>query len=104
MQFQIERIYLTADFDEYKDEGKQNSNTDVIVVLTNGQKYVASFFAYNNIQAMVEKNKETGDFFEGKYFWAKGMLLIEDCTRELIAKVLEHLIEEGDFDHVFQKL
>jgi len=100
---QIEKIFLSA---EYRIEGTgyENENTDVIVLLEDGQKYTASFFTYDNIKEQQIKNRKSGKYLNGKYFWEKGMILIEKCSSEQIMDVVKDLILEGDFETAFQKI
>jgi hypothetical protein len=83
----------------YKDD-----NTDVIVTTTENKRYVATFFTYQNIESLRRKNKKTGECFEGKYFWGSDMILIDDCSRNNIEKVISHLIKEGDFLQIFNEI
>lgn len=100
----IKEIYIAA---ENWSEGQWNyndDNTDVIVTTDEGEKYVATFFTYKNIERLRKKNKETGECFNGKYFWASDMILIDDCSRENIEKVIAYLIEENEFLEIFNEI
>lgn len=81
-----------------------NENTDVIVEMKDGEIYVASFFTYKNIATIIEKNKKSGEFLSGKYFWVQGLVLIDKCEMQDVVDVINDLIEEGDFQKVFRKL
>lgn len=81
-----------------------NDNTDVIVEFESGDKWVASFFTYNNINKLIEKNKCTGENLNGKYFWSSYMILIDEISRERILEVINHLISQGEFALLFKKL
>jgi len=56
-----------------------------------------------NIQTLAEKNRQTGECLNGKYFWGSGMLLVDECSRSRVEEVIEHLIKEGDFERIFDK-
>lgn len=101
---QIEKVYISAEFRMVEQEDYEKENTDVIVLLQNGNKYSASFFTYDNIKEQSIKNSITGDYLGGKYFWEKDMLIVEDCSEATIKSVIKNLIEEGDFFFVFSKL
>jgi hypothetical protein len=58
-----------------------DDNTDVIVTLADGARYVASFFTYENIESLRRRNQETGECSAGKYFWASNMVLIDRLIR-----------------------
>ena len=62
---------------DYKDE-----NTDVIVELESGKKYIATFFTYNNILKLEKEHRQTGEFLYGQYFWMTNMVLIDNCSKE----------------------
>lgn len=78
-----------------------NDNTDVIVEFNTGTKWVASFFTYGNISKLIEKNRSTGECLGGKYFWASDMVLVDEISRDRIEQVINHLINEGEFEAIF---
>lgn len=100
----VEKIFITAEQQSETISDRHNENTDVIVVLHDGHKYTASFFTYAYIEKMRNKNKLTGDFLNGKYFWGKNMVLVEKCTAEIIHPVVKDIIDEGEFVDVFRML
>ena len=113
MDLCIKELYLSSDSNP--NEGAinpKNENTDVIVLVetcdANHQKstakYVASFFSYDNINALKSQHAKTGDYLNGKYFFSKNMLLIDDCSMENVRAVVEHLIDEGEFGEVFRRI
>ena len=81
-----------------------NDNTDVIVTFDDNIKYVATFFTYDNIKHLREKNKETGECLNGKYFWASDMFIIETTDRLTIEQTIKHLIEKDEFKHIFRRI
>ena len=102
MKFKIKKVLLTAEMKK-DDNGKSISgNTDVIVQLDNGSKYIASFFSYEYIKDVRNKNIKTGAFAKGKYFWDKHMVLVEECSAKVIKPVIQELIDEGEFMDVFE--
>ena len=80
-----------------------DDNSDVIVSFEDGGSWVASFFSYRNIQSLAEKNRITGECLDGKYFWATDMLLVDEVSRTRIKEVIEHLMDEGEFEQVFSR-
>lgn len=100
----VSKIYITSEHVKEEQPGAGTENTDVIVVLDDGSKYTASFFTYAFIEHTRMVNKLTGENLGGKYFWAKNMVLIEDCSAELIKPVVKAIIDEGEFNDVFRKL
>lgn len=86
--------------------------TDVIVVIeeeeNNGQKvlekYIATFFSFDHINTINRQHFRSGEFLDGTYFFAKNMLLINNCSYINVRKIINHLIEEGNFKDVFKKI
>ena len=78
-------------------------NTDVIVVFPDRSKWIASFFTYLNIETLRQKNIQTGECMNGSYFWSSDMVLIDVISRERIEKLIDHLIEQDNFQSVFNR-
>ena len=104
MSIVVEKIFITAEQQSETVADQNNENTDVIVILNDGHKYTASFFTYAYIEKMRNKNKLTGDFLNGKYFWAKNMVLVEEFSPEVVKAVIKDIIDEGEFVDVFRML
>jgi hypothetical protein len=85
-----------------EEEKEINDNSDVIVTLKNGNRYIASFFTYRNIQWLKEKNQRSGECLNGKYFWASDLILIDKINRKEITEVIQNLIENDEFESVFK--
>jgi hypothetical protein len=100
----VEKLYITKDhqIDIYNIDN--NGNTDVIVLLADGHKYTASFFTYAFIDKLRNINKLSGEFLGGKYFWGMNMVLVEECSPEIVNAVVNDIIDEGEFNEVFRKL
>ncbi|GAL76794.1 hypothetical protein JCM19275_2130 [Nonlabens ulvanivorans] len=81
-----------------------NDNSDVIVTFENGERYIATFFTYQNIDWLRQKNQKTGECLNGKYFFATDLILIDKLNREEIINVVNHLIKEDDFFTSFDKI
>ncbi len=79
-----------------------DDNSDVMVTFSDGKKYVATFFTYDNVKTLTEKNKRTGELLSGKYFWASDMILVDRIDRDTIEKVIDDLISEKYFDQLFK--
>jgi len=104
MDFEVNRIYITAEGCNENNYNPKNDNTDVIVFLENGNKYIASFFAYENIQKMRLQAQKNGNFLHGAYFWDKNMVLVKECTLNMIEPVVKDLIDEGNFEEAFREI
>lgn len=104
MTDKIADIYLSGENEPGSGLASDQHFTDVIVVFEDGAKHVASFFSFEGLELLREHHRKTGEYLQGKYFWAPNMLLIDVCSRERIGLVIKELIEEGDFEQVFTKI
>ena len=73
----------------------------VIVTFQNGTRWVATFFSFQHIFSLAEKNRQTGECLGGKYFVATDMILVDEVTRHRIEEVVEDLIKQDDFENYF---
>lgn len=103
MDIIIDRVILSSEFAEHDDE-MLSAVTDVIVVLSNGYKYAASFIPYSEVEHIREHSMQSGEFLNGLYYWGHNMVLVESCEQKTVERVVEHMIEEGDFSEAFRKL
>ncbi len=62
---QITDIWIEAEQWAEGEWDLEDDNSDVIVTIENGEKWVASFFTYRNIQTLREKNKASGECMSG---------------------------------------
>lgn len=114
MCLKIRKIYLSDEPKSERMDDAENFNTDVIALIEedddeieNGRKtvkYVASFFTYANIFELKSRHIKTSEYLSGKYFYAKNMVLVDDCSIENIKKVIRHLLEEGEFREAFRQI
>ncbi len=103
MDLKVKKIYIpNQDYEEVTtvDPG----SADVIVLAESGSKYVASFFSYDDIEEKRRQNKRNGEYLDGLYFWDKNMVIVEECSPKTIQKVVQHLIDEGEFQEAFKLL
>ena len=101
---EVKKIFITAKLQGTDPLDQSGGNTDVIVLLTDGHTYTASFFTYDFIEQVRNSNKQSGDFLNGRYFWGKNMVLVEECSPDVINPVVIDIIDEGEFNEVFRKL
>ena len=80
-----------------------DSNSLVVVTLEDGSQWSAMSFSYKNIASLVEKNRRTGEWLSGKYFWAADMVLVEEVSRDCIEKVITQLVDINpqEFKEIF---
>ena len=80
-----------------------DDNSDVIVTFDNGERWVATFFSYQNIVSLKEKNRETGECLAGKYFCATDMILADEVSRRRIEEVIAEMLDQKEFDTFFAR-
>jgi hypothetical protein len=100
---EVVSIRLESDNWEPGSWDPQNTNVDVFVKLDDGSEWVASFFTYANIASPTDKNRRTGEYLSGRYFWASDMVLVDTVTHERVAQVVDELIAELEFESAFDK-
>lgn len=99
MDILVDRVILSSSFAENKEDAASKV-TDVIVILTNGIKYTATFFPYAEIDNIRKLNRQNSDL----YIWENNMVLVKNCNQDTVEMVVEHMIDEGDFQFAFRKL
>jgi len=96
-------IWIEAELWEETEWDPADGNTDAIVTLEDGSRWVATFFSYANIRSLAEKNKRTGECLGGRYFYATDMVLVDEVSRSRIREVVEDLLASGEFDSAFRR-
>ena len=93
------------EFDAWSDGYDENDgNADVHFALEDGSEWCAAFYTYQNLRSLSEKNRATGELLAGRYFYADKPIFIEKLDKELIAAVLQDLLEnEPDLSAVFTR-
>ncbi len=106
MNKQIKSIWIESEHKGSIVEGELevNDNSDVIVTFVDSSRAIATFFTYQNIEFIRQKNKKTGEFLNGTFFWASDMVIVEKINRQEIEEIVNHLIVRGEFDHIFKKI
>ena len=96
----MEKTQITSiwyESDEWAEPYDENdSNMDVIFALSDGTKWIVTFFTYQNILSLSRKNKTTGECLKGLYFCATDMVLIETLTKDNVVNVLNEMIRENE--------
>lgn len=100
----IDRIYISNEDSEADKANHKQEETDVIVSMKDGEKFHASFFPFDSLEGLRQRNLKSGEFLHGTYFWSKRIVLVKDCSRETIEKVVLNLLEEGELWEAFQRL
>ncbi len=100
----IQRLHLSIDKQALNTIDSSYDYTDVIVELSTQKKFIASFFSYKSIEQLKLHHQKTGEYLSGKYFQANNMVLVENCSKENVITIIRELIEEGEFNQIFQEL
>ena len=95
---------INVTIENYIDKNYEDDNCDVIVMFNNGDRYIASFFTFKNIDTLRKKFLESGECLKGKYFWSSDMFLIDNLKTDNVKSVVKHLIENNEFQSVFKKI
>ena len=105
MDFQRQKYSLWIEAEQWPDGmwTPADANSDVIVTFENGERWVATFFSYQNILSLAKKNRDTGECLGGKYFVATDMILIDEVSCERLEEVVADLIKENEFEWCFAR-
>ncbi|AIQ47926.1 hypothetical protein R70723_19960 [Paenibacillus sp. FSL R7-0273] len=103
MNFSNRYIWIEAEMWPVGSWNHKDGNSDVIVVFPNRSKWIASFFTYQNIETLRQKNIQTGECMNGAYYWSSDMVLIDIITRDRIEQLIDHLNKHDNFQSVFNQ-
>ncbi|KGP82700.1 MULTISPECIES: hypothetical protein [unclassified Paenibacillus] len=103
MNFSKRYVWIEAEIWPVGSWDCKDDNSDVIVVFPDRSKWIASFFTYQNIETMRQKNIETGECMNGAYFWSSDLVLIDIISRERIEQLIDYLIKHDNFHAVFNQ-
>lgn len=104
MNRRIKKVLLTSEDAISNNSDEIDGNTDVIVFMDNGKKYIASFFSYSFLDKINYEHQMNGELLNGSYFWDKNMVLVKNCSLNIIEPVIIDLIDEGNFQEAFREL
>jgi hypothetical protein len=89
----IKNIYCSASAVE------EPAPADVVVTMTDGERYVASFIPYGCIaDLLIPRCGEVA------YFWAKHMVLVPDCKPDTVEQVVRAMAAEGELGEGFERV
>ena len=66
MEYEIRQIHLSVEKLGLPDINYGEENTDVIVEMTDGNLYAASFYSYGNLDKVIARHRASGEFLDGK--------------------------------------
>lgn len=94
-------VIQVSDLDEIDQE---NDNIDIKVYFADGRSYSATLFTLKNIRSLMKRYKDTGECLSGLYFYAADMVIVERLTIEVIERVVDGLIESGEYTSALRSL
>lgn len=62
----------------------ETGNVDVEVTLSDNGRFGGTFFTLRSIEALFEKNAQTGECGFGTYLWAANMVIVKQLTLSAI--------------------
>jgi hypothetical protein len=71
-----------------------DDNSDVIVTLEDGTRWVATFVTYQNVLSLAAKKRQTGECMGGRYLAVTDMSRIDELTRPLVEAGVADLIAD----------
>lgn len=94
------------EFEEWVDGyDEHDANSNVVFELSDGTKWCAAFFTYQNLLGLSRKNQSTGEFLSGKYFVAEKPVFISEMKKDVIISVIDDIIRtETDLSCVFTEV
>lgn len=95
----VENIYM-SDYDNENENDMEQLATDVIVTMKNKAKYVATFYTYEYLKNIIIKEKSK----DQSYWCMTPFTLVESIDGERMKKIVEEMIDRGDFQLMFLKL
>ncbi|WP_322780093.1 hypothetical protein [Frankia sp. Cas4] len=74
---------------------------DVMVELSDGVQRFATIFTPDSIGRIQKKDVESGECLNGRYFWAKNIILVDTIDSSLVESIVLDLIRSGEIYHAF---
>ncbi|MFJ8105824.1 hypothetical protein [Streptomyces sp. NPDC096132] len=77
---------------------------DVLVIAPNGDRWWGVILTMGRIQAIMDRERGTGDSLGGAYFWAKGLVIVREPGMESMVRAIEDLYDSyGHLDGVLPR-
>jgi hypothetical protein len=99
----IAEVWISAELWSANEWDADDSIVDVIVTLDDGSRWTATVCSYRHVQTLVSKWSESGECLNGRYLWAKSLILTTDTSRDTIQVAMKDLIENGEFEHALEE-
>jgi hypothetical protein len=82
----------------------EDDNVDVLIDISDGRLFSATFFTINNLQTLMKKCRASGECAGGIYIWAKDMVVVESISKETIQLTVSDLIGSGEIESCCSRL
>lgn len=99
----IDKIYLSQE-SENQELDFDHLNTEVIVLSDDGNKYRASFICIPELERKISEDQEIKKNVAKKYFWSRSLVIVSNIKKGDLLPMVEYMIEEGDFQLIFEKM
>ncbi len=73
----------------------ENDNIDIEVSLPDGRRFAATLFTLQNLSALLDKYKASGECANGTFVWAVEMIVLRDLTCSSIEATIQDLVFTG---------
>ncbi len=83
-----------------------DGNSDALVHFENGEIYGVTFFTKNNILSLMENWRQSGEYFNGAYFWAIDSIIVDVLEQSHLEQIIEDVLrnDEQVFCKYFTKI
>jgi hypothetical protein len=61
-----------------------------------GKKYFGWAFTLDGIDALMKKDRITGESSRGIYFWVVGLIIVESISEEILMKTISDLLKSNE--------
>ncbi|MCG6495519.1 hypothetical protein [Kitasatospora sp. A2-31] len=79
-------------------------NVDAELIHPDGRRWSATFMTLDEISRVMDRWRETGECFEGRYFHCDDLVIVRDPGVQVMVEVFERILDEGDPDDILQRI
>ncbi|MCL2178896.1 MAG: hypothetical protein FWC28_03430 [Proteobacteria bacterium] len=72
-----------------------NANDIEFHVHCGGKKYFGWAFTLTGIEALMRKDRLTGESSRGTYFWVVGLIVVESISKEILVQAISDLVKSN---------
>lgn len=97
-----QRRHIRIDAEDWADD-IENAQVDVVVTFPDATMWISNFYTINCIQSIREDYLKNGHCLNGAYWCGSSpVIIVDNISRERIEQVIDELIKEHTFIHVFE--